>query len=248
MQPYGGAMRRTTLVVLSCSFLAVAMAAVGCTSDVKSDGAKASDSTKPKATTTLAPSTTTVPAKGSAASLQLRPVVGSQLCSSVKPDAPDETTTTTTVETKGKTKGSTTTTTSTTTTSTAPPPITGAPDLVPDHDGVTCYGLGPAGGTGEDLEHAKVAPGPEGEWVVTTRVRDASRSKLSNLFDACYRNEPFCEAPDSASGHGRLAFVLDDEVVSAPTVQALGLALGDIQISGGFTKPQAEDLAALIDS
>jgi preprotein translocase subunit SecD len=55
-----------------------------------------------------------------------------------------------------------------------------------------------------------------------------------------------CSAMGPGCPTGQLAVVVGDEVVSAPTVQAPSFARDEIQISGSFTKQEAEDLAERI--
>ena len=156
--------------------------------------------------------------------LKFRPVIGSQPCSSVTPDAP--------------TDGPQSTAT------TIPDPA--RPALVPAADGGLCYGLGPVAATGEDLAKAIASQDSQtGQWLLLVTPKDAAKAKLNQLFDACNVGAATC--PAGEGGVGAVAVELDGKVLSAPAVQAKGLASSPFQISGSFTQQQAQALAARLN-
>ena len=131
-------------------------------------------------------------------------------------------------------------------------PVTGS-DLLPVDDPAipgSCDQVGPVGFDGTAIATATAtaaadAGGADG-WQVVVEVAEASRDQAAALFDGCFAADPTC--PDTGPGHGQVAVVLDDRVVSAPSVAAAGLADGELVISGTFTRAEAEDLAAILSS
>jgi preprotein translocase subunit SecD len=105
----------------------------------------------------------------------------------------------------------------------------------PDQEIVACDGdgrkylLDVATVTGTDIRSAKSAE-DQGLWTVTVALTADGQQR----FTAVTR--------DLATDHGQLAIIVDETVVSAPTVQAE--IPGDLQISGAFTANQAKLLAA----
>ena len=72
-----------------------------------------------------------------------------------------------------------------------------------------------------------------------------AKAKLNQLFDACNVGAATC--PAGEGGVGAVAVELDGKVLSAPAVQAKGLASSPFQISGSFTQQQAQALAARLN-
>lgn len=224
-------MRRVLLIPVVTLLVAVA----GCSTSGGSSGSATTTTARPttseastttaSTTTTEAPSTTTTTATttttgggdtpGGSVSLQFRPVIGSQLCSSVPasgPGAPSST-------------------------------LPEGRDLLPDVEGQQCYGVGPVAGTQDDLAGATAQLGQAGDWQVQVTVKPGSANALNLLFDDCVAGAQTC--PGTASGgNGAVAIVVDGKVVSAPAVNSKGLASKPFQISGSFTEAEARDLAA----
>lgn len=114
-----------------------------------------------------------------------------------------------------------------------------------DEDRTICYTLGPVGGTGDDLSSAEAVL-QNGTWQVRVEADDDSRDQLNDLFDACYDAADTCPS-SGPSRSGALAIVVDDVVISAPTVLALALADDEFVITGDFTEGEAIDLANDLD-
>ncbi len=100
---------------------------------------------------------------------------------------------------------------------------------------VACEGpvkllLDPATITGADISTASAGRSDQGAWVVTASFKPDSQAKFTNL------------SRDIAAEQGRLAIVLDNALVSAPTVA--DAIPGDVQVAGSFTEPEARALAA----
>lgn len=114
-------------------------------------------------------------------------------------------------------------------------------------DGTICYQVGPVGATADDLTDAEPTQDSEDQnrWTVLVTPSAEGAKRLNLLFDACFHGDPTC--PPQA-GSGSVAIVFQGEVVSAPMVNAPGLADQPFVISGEFTEQQAQALAALIKS
>ncbi len=103
------------------------------------------------------------------------------------------------------------------------------------------YVLGPTGMTGEGLDDASAAFNGI-QWIVSVDLQggEIGEDAFRSLTEACYVGTADC--PPSAGSPGRIAVDLDNEVISAPAVQAPDL--GDsFQISGSFDETSARELA-----
>ncbi len=125
------------------------------------------------------------------------------------------------------------------------------PEIDPDTGTVTrLYRLGPTQFTGTVVAGAE-ARLQSAEWSVQTQLKGgaAGRDLFNEAAAACYNLSVGCPYPlgqdDSGLPHGGLAFVLDGEVISAPTFQAPFFD-GDVFISGAFDEGRAKDLARLL--
>jgi len=102
------------------------------------------------------------------------------------------------------------------------------------------YVLGPSGMTGEGLaDAAGVFDGLQ--WIVSVELQggEIGEDAFRALTQACFSGSALC--PPSGNGPGRIAVDLDNEVISAPAVQAPDL--GDsFQISGAFDEESAREL------
>ncbi|MFE2751230.1 protein translocase subunit SecD [Actinosynnema sp. NPDC059335] len=124
-------------------------------------------------------------------------------------------------------------------------PVTGVGDVpTPEGDSV---GLGEVVMTGEGIEDARATPNAQGVgYVVGVDFQgDAPRAWQRVTAEAA------CSPPGDPKR--RVAFVLDDEVVSAPQVDpsvacGTGMIGGSTQITGRFSQAEAEELALVIRS
>ena len=148
------------------------------------------------------------------------------------------------------TDGATTTTvdgTTTTTVDTAPTttvPVVSDPtqqQVLPLKDGGQCL-VGAAGGTGEVFQDDATSRTLQGGRGVTVSLRGgASGEDVWNaLASQCYSGTESCPSR-------RLAIELDGEIISAPSVNAPSFQ-GEVQITGNFSKAEAEDLARVLNS
>ena len=121
------------------------------------------------------------------------------------------------------------------------------PNYDDDRNVVARYRLGPSAVAGDSLEGAVAQFQSFIGWHVAPTFKPGSEG--IDLFNAvssrCHRRELSCPT-------GQVAIELDNEVVSAPAVQADSavfspFARSEITISGRFTEDEARDLALVLD-
>jgi preprotein translocase subunit SecD len=101
-------------------------------------------------------------------------------------------------------------------------------------DTATKYLLDKAAVQGTDVSTASFQFDPKrNEWIVSLKFKGNGQDKWTNLTRKAFN------APDE--NQKRVAIVLDNDVVSAPTIQ--NVITGDAEISGGFTQAGAKELA-----
>jgi hypothetical protein len=123
----------------------------------------------------------------------------------------------------------------------------------PEVDVVTCLGLGADPVDGAALTDAAAQQSAAGTWVVGVHALPASVAAVDRLMNACYVDAPDICPPTGVGqtgSRGRVAVLLDGEVLSAPTVDQRDLAQnpGGFQIEGGFTEQSASQLAVWLDA
>lgn len=103
------------------------------------------------------------------------------------------------------------------------------------------YLLGPVGATGEVFSSDTSIEVDGGGFAVVANLRSgaAGEDPWNALAALCYAGGETC--PTRA-----LAIVLDDKVLSAPTVQTPNFAGGQVQITGDFSRAEAEDLSRVL--
>jgi preprotein translocase subunit SecD len=107
----------------------------------------------------------------------------------------------------------------------------------PHGGGSSCYTLGPAPAEEITLESATSGLDQSGEqWQVSPVFTAEGIEVFNELAATCFAREPECPT-------GRLAIVVGDEVVSAPTLQQASFERDQIVITGNFTQEDAEALA-----
>lgn len=101
--------------------------------------------------------------------------------------------------------------------------------------------VGPVAGTAAVFSDA-TAQILGGSWGVLASLRsdESGEGVWNNLAASCYEATEECPTR-------RLAIVLDDEIVSAPTVNAPSFT-GSVQITGNFGKAEADGLADVINA
>jgi preprotein translocase subunit SecD len=109
----------------------------------------------------------------------------------------------------------------------------------------TVYRLGPVALLGDAVETA--SSGLQGtSWAVNLVFRGGEDGidKFNEVAAQCYAGQPTC--PATGAERGQLAIVLDDEIISAPTINAASFSRDDISISGSFDQDSADALAVAL--
>lgn len=122
--------------------------------------------------------------------------------------------------------------------------------LLADENGFR-FCLGPTLLTGETLETADVSLGPVGDWTVNPTFKPGAEGidQFNAAASLCFSGDAQCPSTPSSVGDlnpGRLAIVLDGEIVSAPVIQLPVFARSGIQITGDFLEDEARDLASVL--
>jgi preprotein translocase subunit SecD len=107
------------------------------------------------------------------------------------------------------------------------------------------YRLGPVALLGDAVETA--SSGLQGTaWAVNLVFRGGEDGidRFNEIAAQCYAGQPTC--PAAGAERGQLAIVLDDEIISAPTINAASFARDDISISGSFDRDSADALAVAL--
>ena len=121
---------------------------------------------------------------------------------------------------------------------------------LPTREGLVCT-VGPvqrgpngeAGGFVFSKDSAAAVLGPTGGWMVTVGLSADGSGTFNNLASTCY-NDP--QQGGQTCPTGQLAIVMDDEIVTAPTVNAPSFT-DTVQISGSFSESEARELARVLD-
>ena len=121
------------------------------------------------------------------------------------------------------------------------------PNYDDDRNVVARYRLGPSAVAGDSLEGAVAQFHSFIGWHVAPTFKPGSEG--IDLFNAVSRR---CHGRDPSCPTGQVAIELDNEVVSAPAVQADSAVFSpfersEITISGRFTEDEARDLALVLD-
>lgn len=123
-----------------------------------------------------------------------------------------------------------------------------ATDLLPQLDPATgevlaVYELGPAHLEGTAIESADASLEAQGSWTVSLVLAPGAEGidGFNALAAECFERAPTCPT-------GQLAIVLDDELLSAPSINAASFERDQIQISGGFNEGGATALAAALSA
>jgi preprotein translocase subunit SecD len=104
------------------------------------------------------------------------------------------------------------------------------------------YVLGPVQLDASSLERADASM-PQGQWVINPVFR-VGPGGIDRFNDAAAR----CYAKDQTCPTGQLAIVVDDTVVSAPSIQQATFERDQIQISGNFDEASATALAERLNA
>lgn len=108
------------------------------------------------------------------------------------------------------------------------------------------YTLGPLALDGRTVETATSGLTGQGAWTVNPVFRGGADGidQFNEIAAICFSGGPQC--PAVGGQQGQLAIVLDDEILSAPTIQQGNFNRDEIQISGAFDRDSADRLAVAL--
>jgi SecDF, P1 head subdomain len=86
------------------------------------------------------------------------------------------------------------------------------------------------------LSSTTTRPKP-GTWSVQFALTDSALQSFNGLVEACLQHASTCPT-------GQVAIVVDDEVATAPTINASEFERDAFVVSGGFNRATAESIAA----
>ncbi len=115
--------------------------------------------------------------------------------------------------------------------------------VLTDTDGQSLL-LGPVLLEGAVFESAEAQPDPQGEyWQVVPVFRSGAQGidGFNKVAEQCYSAAPTC--PATAGGPGRIAMVLNGEVVTAAAINTPSFDRESIAIAGGFSEETARSIA-----
>lgn len=104
-------------------------------------------------------------------------------------------------------------------------------------DGEQCHSLGPV--AADDLVDDAAAERIGTGWSIAVTMSADGLLAFNQIAAECFNRSPTCTT-------GQLALVVDEEVLSAPTIQQPEFDQRGVTISGDFTEEEAEDLASRI--
>jgi preprotein translocase subunit SecD len=119
--------------------------------------------------------------------------------------------------------------------------------VLADADGATML-LGPALMDGAVFESVRVDKEPAGAYWQVLPVFRPGKDGIDTFNDAagqCYQGARTCPGI-SGSPNGRLAMVLDGQVLTAPTIYSSSFERDAVAISGGFSEERAKEIAAAL--
>ena len=102
---------------------------------------------------------------------------------------------------------------------------------------MACFELGPSGLGSDSVESAAAVEGGAGNWMISLVLTTDGISSFNALAGDCFEGAPICPTR-------QLAIVVDNTVLSAPSINAPEFERDAISISGDFTQAEAEALAA----
>jgi preprotein translocase subunit SecD len=118
-----------------------------------------------------------------------------------------------------------------------------------DDTGAVKYLLAPAGVKGEDIGSANSTVDPQtNQWKVQLTFKGDGKGGWFDLTKKAYESTPLEQCPpqpDQAGCNG-IAITLDGVVQSAPASQAPGIAGGSTEITGDFSRTEADTLANVL--
>lgn len=107
--------------------------------------------------------------------------------------------------------------------------------------------LGPVALTGDAVETA-TAVVEQGAWQVSLVFHEGENAidAFNAIAAECYSGTPTCPVIDQQATFGQLAIVLDDDIISWPSIQNPSFDRDVIRISGDFSREEAEAVAVAL--
>ena len=115
-------------------------------------------------------------------------------------------------------------------------------DATADGPGVS-FRLGPVAFTGVAIDHTAAVKGSGEQWLVDLVFRDGPSG--IDLFNAAAGH---CFQHDSQCPTGQFALIIDDRVITAPSIAIEKFTRDQIQINGRFTEQSAKELSGLLNA
>jgi preprotein translocase subunit SecD len=124
-----------------------------------------------------------------------------------------------------------------------PDTTTRLPEVDASGSTIVCHELAPAALSGSIVASARAVEDGVGSWVVELELRPGPTGldAFNGIAASCFERRTECPT-------GQVAVVLDDRVVSAPSIQAPSFEADGISIAGNFTPADAERLAIVLRS
>ena len=116
-----------------------------------------------------------------------------------------------------------------------------------DDTGGLKYLLAPAGVKGEDISSANATINPQNnQWTVQVSFKGDGKGGWFDLTKKAFESAGTCPPTPDKAGCNAIAITLDGVVQSAPVSQQAGIPGGSTEITGDFTKSEAETLANVL--
>jgi preprotein translocase subunit SecD len=116
-----------------------------------------------------------------------------------------------------------------------------------DDTGGFKYLLAPAGVKGQDIGSANATVDPTtNQWKVLVSFKGDGKGGWFDLTKKAFNSPGSCPAVPDKTGCNSIAIALDGVVQSAPSSQQAGIPGGSTEITGDFSKAEAENLANVL--
>jgi preprotein translocase subunit SecD len=109
-------------------------------------------------------------------------------------------------------------------------------------DTLAVYQLGPVGVGGTSVESASAGLNSKGQWEIRPIFKDGADG--IDKFNAAAAE---CNPPSANCPTGQIAVVLDNKVLTAPTIQVASFKRDEITISGNYKESEAKDIATALN-
>ncbi len=104
------------------------------------------------------------------------------------------------------------------------------------------YQLGPVVVSGTSVESASAGLNSKGQWEIRPIFKDGADG-IDKFNEAAAQ----CNPPSSTCPTGQIAVVLDNKVLTAPTIQVASFKRDEITISGNYKQSEAKDIATALN-